>query len=431
MASFSKRSKHFGILLLATLLQIALADLQQESPDDGKLIFAHVIFRHGDRTPIEPYPTDPYKDPKYWSTGWGQLTNGGKQRHLELGQWLRNRYRSILSDTFSVNEIYIRSTDVDRTLMSAQSNLAGLYPPLNGDVWNPSINWQPIPVHTMPEDIDAVLAAKKSCPAFDKELSRYKHSEDFQAYNKSLESMYEYVTAHVGRKVDSLTTAQNLYSNLHIEDLNNFTLPDWTKQVYPEPLRSISAKSFAIKTNTTLLARLKTGLLIKEMLQRFQDKVNNKLKPDRSAWIYSAHDTTVANVLNSLRIFDLHNPPFAACVLVELYRSSSGAPYVSVFYKNTTAEPQALVIPNCGQRCPLEQMFKVYADILPDDWKRECQISFLSLAYMEADIRSPTSIISVVFLSMMAVLVVLLVVVAYRKRHGGFHNDKWYLRIDG
>lgn len=33
------------------------------------------IFRHGDRTPVDPYPTDPWNNRKYWPTGWGQLTN--------------------------------------------------------------------------------------------------------------------------------------------------------------------------------------------------------------------------------------------------------------------------------------------------------------------------------------------------------------------
>ncbi|EAT44755.1 AAEL003903-PA [Aedes aegypti] len=432
----SRTSGPYGVLMLVLIvasMSVSNVRSQQEAnEDEGQLLFAHVIYRHGDRTPIEAYPTDPWKDPSHWSTGWGQLTNAGKMRHLMLGNWLRERYSTLLSKTYTNNEIYVRSTDVDRTLMSAESNLAGLFPPTGKDQWDPAIQWQPIPVHTVPETLDEILAAKKSCPAFDYALKKYKQSDEFQTYNKSLEPVYEYVTAHSGRRIDSLTSAQNLYSCLHIEDLNNFTLPEWTKQVYPEPLRSISSKSFTTKTNTPMLARLKTGPLIKEMLQRFRSKVDNTLKPNRTLWVYSAHDTTVANVLNTLRLFDLHNPPFAACILLELRRSvSGGEPYVSVYYKNTTKEPEPMSIPNCGTRCPLSQMFKVYSEILPDNWKRECEVSILSLTYVEADMSSPTSAIGIVFLAMVGVLVIALAMGAYIRRRRGYYKDKWYLRIDG
>ena len=62
-----------------------------------------------------------------------------------LGKFLRNRYKDFLSEKYDENDIYVRASDVDRTMMSAMSNLAGLYPPQGDQIWNPDIHWQPIP----------------------------------------------------------------------------------------------------------------------------------------------------------------------------------------------------------------------------------------------------------------------------------------------
>lgn len=53
-------------------------------------------------------------------------------------------------------QIVVESSNVDRCLMSAYCNLAGLYPPNEMQMWNRNISWQPIPVHTRPEQEDNV-----------------------------------------------------------------------------------------------------------------------------------------------------------------------------------------------------------------------------------------------------------------------------------
>lgn len=99
---------------------------------------------------------------------------------------------------------------------------------------------------------------------------------------------------------------QRINNTLFIEELYNKSLPEWTKKIYPSAdMTAVAAFTFSISTYTRQLARLKSGPLIKEMLQRFVDKSKGKLNPDRSVWIYSAHDTTVANVLNTLKLFDV------------------------------------------------------------------------------------------------------------------------------
>jgi len=53
----------------------------------------------------------------------------------------------------------VRSSDVDRCLVSAYSNLAGLFSSNNSeteDLKLPWMTWQPLPVHTQPAITDEV-----------------------------------------------------------------------------------------------------------------------------------------------------------------------------------------------------------------------------------------------------------------------------------
>jgi len=359
----------------------------------------------------------------------------GKRQHYELGKWLRKRYNGLVGQTYSKEEMYVRSTDVDRTLMSALSNLAGFYPPVGKDAWNQDLlQWQPIPVHTEPEKKDHILAAKKSCPVFDYELKKLYKSQEFKAYDKQNMPIYKYITMHAGKEVNSLQSVQNIYSCLHIEEIYNFTLPEWTREVYPAKLLPISGLSFATKTYTPLLARLKTGPLLKEILMHFDNKTKNTLTPNRSLWIYSAHDTTVANILNTLGVFKTmgyHNPPYVSTVLFELREFKDGY-RVQVFYKNTTEEPEPLDLPNCGTSCPLEKMFEVYKSVLPVNWEDECQLSLLQMPLIESvdDSISVVGIFAFIALMLLASALVLFIATVY-KRRDYLNEDRWYYRIDG
>ena len=80
----------------------------------------------------------------------------------------------------------MRSTDVDRTLMSALSNLAGLYPPKGNQIWNPNLMWQPIPVHTTPVLSDGLLSSHSDCPRLKELYQQILKSDEIQGYLKNL-----------------------------------------------------------------------------------------------------------------------------------------------------------------------------------------------------------------------------------------------------
>lgn len=58
-------------------------------------------------------------------------------------------------------------------------------------------------------------------------------------------------------------------------------------------------------TRTKQLARLRSGFLLREILDRFVTKSQSRLSPDFSFWVYSGHDATIFNMLNTLGIPDV------------------------------------------------------------------------------------------------------------------------------
>eukprot|EP01016_Furgasonia_blochmanni_P038430 TRINITY_DN4646_c0_g1_i1.p1 TRINITY_DN4646_c0_g1~~TRINITY_DN4646_c0_g1_i1.p1 ORF type:complete len:356 (-),score=32.41 TRINITY_DN4646_c0_g1_i1:61-1128(-) len=95
--------------------------------DDEELELLIHIFRHGARSPLK-FPVHP----EYWKdTQPGELMQAGTRMHYLLGTEMRKRYiinNPFLPNNYTSTSLYVRSTDFNRTMMSALSFLQGLYP---------------------------------------------------------------------------------------------------------------------------------------------------------------------------------------------------------------------------------------------------------------------------------------------------------------
>lgn len=94
---------------------------------------------------------------------------------------MKNRYQNFLTKTYNPSRVSIKSTTFDRTMMSVQSLLASLYEPVDFQIWNPNLLWQPIPVLTA--NLDALFLYK--CPRYNQLLGQVIKSDEFiQANNE-------------------------------------------------------------------------------------------------------------------------------------------------------------------------------------------------------------------------------------------------------
>lgn len=61
----------------------------------------------------------------------------GIKQQYQLGRLIRQRYtveNKLVHSNYTRDQVYIRSTDSDRTLMSVSSQLSGLFPPHQNEV---------------------------------------------------------------------------------------------------------------------------------------------------------------------------------------------------------------------------------------------------------------------------------------------------------
>ncbi|XP_055307986.1 prostatic acid phosphatase-like [Sitodiplosis mosellana] len=365
-------------VLLFGIMHCGSIDLDK---NNDELIFAHTLCRHGDRNPYYSFPNDIWKAEEHWLPGgYKELTNIGKRQMYVLGQYLFGRYRNLLQNgAYSPNTVYVQSTDIDRVLMSAQTCLTGMFYPSPEQMWMGShLDWLPIPVHTQLHKEDYTLATYKRCNRFDYLMIEYLKTEEYTGLFKKYGSLFQYLEVNSGKKLPTLVDINDLYDTLSIQKLKGKQLPKWAESVMVPggDFEYLSMFYFQIFTSTTGTKRLKSGFLLKEILDRFTKKTQSKLSPDRVLFLYFAHDNTIANMLNSLGLYKLHHITYASCLFFELYKTDT-RPYVEIFYKNSseTNIPLLLEIPNCGTKCPLDKLYQLYEDILPtQSFEKECEL---------------------------------------------------------
>ncbi|XP_058794994.1 lysosomal acid phosphatase-like isoform X2 [Phymastichus coffea] len=188
-------------------------ELTIDPNDDYQLELVQVMFRHGDRVPdrAEIYKTDPY-DEIFKSHGYGQLTKVGKQRVYKIGQILRKRYGGFLGD-YNSSDVYAYSTNVDRTKMSLQLALAGLYPPSIKTSWNDKINWSPIPTHNDPLGTNFLMGF--ACPRYDHLYEEVRKSAEIQERLRKYNDFYMFLHNQTGITTFTPTSIFMIYNNIH------------------------------------------------------------------------------------------------------------------------------------------------------------------------------------------------------------------------
>lgn len=342
----------------------------------SKLEMVLEVFRHGAREPLDrPF------DPSDWTEFQGELTLAGMRQHYLLGKEMRKRYieqNQLLSQNFNHSELYVRSTDVNRTIMSVQSHLMGLYPlgtgskfpndyPLDRaippyqtkyDIQDLGFSvlpgrYQPIPVHVVEGNGDFLLLANMVCPNYNVLYDAQKETETYKEFNEKYDSFFKEVV-QVFNLTKNLTISSlgSLTSDLYCSIMENAEMP---KGLTEEVLRNMSRlKDLEVQfvdVGTDMQRKILSTPFFKNLLQSFQAKINDTT-PLKYIML-SAHDTTLQPFMAALNltswecileqietneIFEMGNcvpgyPIFASQILFELHSNTTKDGQQSYFVK--------------------------------------------------------------------------------------------------
>lgn len=107
----------------------------------------------------------------------------------------------------------------------------------------------------------------------------------------------------------------------------NLTLPEWTKNYYPEKLNPLASLSLEMNVYSDLQKRLVGGPLVEKIiataLAKRQQQDTNKSDPLKMA-MYVGHDSTLTNLLVALGVWDKQVIDYNQMVIAELHEDQEG-----------------------------------------------------------------------------------------------------------
>jgi len=360
-----------------------ILSLIHANPVDPQPDMVVEVFRHGARGPVRDQLNT-------WGKETGQLTGVGMRMHYLLGAALRDRYPTLLTN-YDPAKIILRSTDVNRTIMSAYSQMYGIYagtgaglfgddvatltvPPyvdydpnvaktLTNDAALP-FNYQTLPIHVDSALTDKMLTGMGACPNFNAWADELNADEEStKIFNTELVEVTKTLRAanikiSTGKDVSSFgdTAIANKFENVPIPGNIPADSQDYLDIKFAAEWQFF--KAYGSGKNEAALHSL-------YLLRGIQDYINsflNKTSPANFVFL-SAHDSTLMPVLAAFGITTkdclLANhqaqkagkaipnpsclyPAFASNLIFEVYGKETENAYVKFYYNNV---PQ----PICGK----------------------------------------------------------------------------------
>ncbi|MBX9597247.1 MAG: histidine phosphatase family protein [Burkholderiales bacterium] len=343
------RFKRYKIILLILSLNIFGVTYSIET-----LRFTLDLIRHGDRVPLNNLPKDAYKWP---DEELGQLTPKGMQQEYNLGVLLGLKYRLFLPQIYKPSFLYVRSTDFDRTLTSAEAVLLGLYPlgtgpEIDGHTALPH-GFQAIPIHTVPQTEDKLLLGNKQI-GFESVVKTYVYDTgEWRDKIHQYESQLIYWSKISGLSLGNMLQLPTLADNLYIRKLYGIPMPEGITSIDEQQISVLSTWVVTTIYNNDKVASYASADLRREIKEQLI--AISKKKNVNKSLIFVAHETTLMPLLSALGDKQSQIPPYASDLNIQLLEKENNTYIVRVSLNN-----QLIILKACGNSdCPLAKFMPI------------------------------------------------------------------------
>nr|XP_014354270.1 PREDICTED: lysophosphatidic acid phosphatase type 6 [Latimeria chalumnae] len=353
-----------------------------------ELKLVQVLFRHGARTPLKPIPNSDQVEwsPNLLKTPTHTLIdytvtdlNGDPQppspvedsyrgrRLYELGEKLRKIYVDefqFLSPVYKPSEVYVRSTNIVRTIESARCLLAGLFQQKQEG---------PVNILTATAQAEILYPNYFGCKQL-KLLSghRWRDAAFLPSIINDLKQIHSLLGLKEHSNVDFILLRDNVVASKAHGLPEPPALQSWYHIIEEKAMEMIS-HIFQPANRENL--QLCVGPVLQILIENIDHVIENKTT--RKLYLYSVHDTTLMPYLMALGIFDMKWPPYAADVTLELYQHRASK---EMFVKVSYVGKDQLVKGCSAILCPLEEFRKALSQYAIDqkEYKRLCTSPELS-----------------------------------------------------
>ncbi len=290
---------------------------------EGKLAFVTMVTRHGDRAPFANIDNAKYK----WGTPLSELTPVGMNQEYNLGKSLNKRYiedMKLLKKDYVGQSIFTLSSHTNRTVVSAQSLLIGLYPPGTGPLMENKKEalpkrFQPIPIMTLTEASKLIMFPYLDYLKVLKE--NVYNTKVWQDKEKELAPEFKNWTKILGNKITGLNDVLSVGDVLIVAKAHEKPLPKGLSQQEADKIIELTSWGLTQQFKSQKVSYIMGAQLVNKIIKNLKDAATGKT--GFKMIYYSGHDLTLLQIMGTLGVSLEKAPGYAANIQFELYKDDA------------------------------------------------------------------------------------------------------------